>query len=52
MYGLWGDDKAYGLRIRQELADLEKVLQDDLEEAGATGVKNQPEETLNQSGFP
>lgn len=40
MYGLWGDDKAYGLRIRQELADLEKVLQDDLDDAGMTGANN------------
>lgn len=29
MYELWGDDLAYGLRIRQELKQLEKVLQDD-----------------------
>jgi len=29
MFELWGDDKAYGLRIRQELRELEKVLLDD-----------------------
>jgi monovalent cation:proton antiporter-2 (CPA2) family protein len=33
MYSLWGDDKAYGLRIREELDQLEKVLQDDVEGA-------------------
>jgi glutathione-regulated potassium-efflux system ancillary protein KefC/glutathione-regulated potassium-efflux system protein KefB len=32
MYELWGDDLAYGLRIRQELKQLEKVLQDDQED--------------------
>ena len=30
MYEVWGDDKAYGLRVREELAELEKVLQDDV----------------------
>ncbi|MDX1380091.1 MAG: monovalent cation:proton antiporter-2 (CPA2) family protein [Xanthomonadales bacterium] len=29
LYELWGDDQAYGLRIKQNLADLEKVLADD-----------------------
>ncbi|MDX1461126.1 MAG: NAD-binding protein, partial [Xanthomonadales bacterium] len=29
LYEVWGDDQAYGLRVRQNLADLEKVLQDD-----------------------
>jgi monovalent cation:proton antiporter-2 (CPA2) family protein len=32
MYDLWGDDKAYGLRVRQELQELEKVLQDDVDD--------------------
>ena len=29
LYELWGDDQAYGLRVKQNLADLEKVLKDD-----------------------
>jgi monovalent cation:proton antiporter-2 (CPA2) family protein len=29
LYEVWGDDQAYGLRIRQNLEDLEKVLRDD-----------------------
>lgn len=33
MYELWGDDLEYGLRVRRELKELEKVLQDDQEEA-------------------
>jgi hypothetical protein len=33
MYSLWGDEHAYGLRIREELDQLEKVLQDDVEDA-------------------
>ncbi len=32
MYDVWGDDPAYGLLVRQELQQLEKVLQDDLED--------------------
>ncbi len=34
MFELWGDDKAYGLASRQALAVLEKVLQDDVDDAG------------------
>ena len=33
LYEVWGDDHAYGLRVRQNLEDLEKVLQDDTEDA-------------------
>jgi monovalent cation:proton antiporter-2 (CPA2) family protein len=33
LYELWGDDHAYGLRIRQSVEDLEKVLKDDSEDA-------------------
>jgi monovalent cation:proton antiporter-2 (CPA2) family protein len=29
LHEVWGDDQAYGLRVRQNLEDLEKVLQDD-----------------------
>ena len=29
LYEVWGDDQAYGLRIRQYVEDLEKVLKDD-----------------------
>ncbi|MBT8061728.1 MAG: NAD-binding protein, partial [Gammaproteobacteria bacterium] len=29
LYEVWGDDQAYGLRVRQNLQDLEKVLRDD-----------------------
>ncbi len=35
LYAVWGDEHAYGLRVRQNLEDLEKVLQDDTEEADA-----------------
>ena len=35
LYEVWGDEHAYGLRIRQNLEDLEKVLQDDTQEAEA-----------------
>lgn len=31
LYQVWGDEQAYGLRVRQNLQDLEKVLQGDLE---------------------
>jgi monovalent cation:proton antiporter-2 (CPA2) family protein len=33
LYGVWGDDHAYGLRVRQNIEQLEKVLQDDTQEA-------------------
>jgi monovalent cation:proton antiporter-2 (CPA2) family protein len=29
LYEVWGDDQAYGLRVRQNLEDLETVLRDD-----------------------
>jgi Kef-type K+ transport system membrane component KefB/voltage-gated potassium channel Kch len=29
LYEVWGDDNAYGLRVHQNLEDLEKVLKDD-----------------------
>jgi len=29
LYDVWGDDKAYGLRIKQNIEDLEKVLKND-----------------------
>jgi voltage-gated potassium channel Kch len=29
LYEVWGDDQAYGLRVRQNLEDLKTVLQDD-----------------------
>lgn len=32
LYEVWGDDHAYGLRIRQNIEDLEQVLKDDLED--------------------
>jgi len=32
---VWGDDHEYGLRIRQNLEDLERVLQADMESPGA-----------------
>jgi glutathione-regulated potassium-efflux system ancillary protein KefC len=32
LYEVWGDDHAYGLRIHQNLENLEKVLQDDAQE--------------------
>ena len=33
LYEVWGDDQAYGLRIRQNIEELERVLRDDSEEA-------------------
>jgi glutathione-regulated potassium-efflux system ancillary protein KefC/glutathione-regulated potassium-efflux system protein KefB len=33
LYEVWGDDHAYGLRIRQNIEELERVLKDDSEEA-------------------
>jgi len=33
LYEVWGDDQAYGLRIRQNIEELERVLKDDSEEA-------------------
>jgi monovalent cation:proton antiporter-2 (CPA2) family protein len=33
LYEVWGDDHAYGLRVRQYVENLEKVLQDDSQEA-------------------
>ncbi len=32
LYEVWGDEHAYGLRLRQSIKDLEKVLADDLDE--------------------
>ncbi len=32
LYEVWGDDQAYGLRVRQNIEDLEKVLRDDSED--------------------
>jgi monovalent cation:proton antiporter-2 (CPA2) family protein len=29
LYAVWGDDHAYGLRVRQSVEDLERVLKDD-----------------------
>jgi monovalent cation:proton antiporter-2 (CPA2) family protein len=33
LYEVWGDDHAYGLRVRENVAELERVLRDDSEEA-------------------
>jgi voltage-gated potassium channel Kch len=33
LYELWGDEKSYGMQIRQHLEELKKVLQDDSEMA-------------------
>lgn len=33
LYEVWGDDHAYGLRVRQNIEDLEKVLRDDDKES-------------------
>jgi monovalent cation:proton antiporter-2 (CPA2) family protein len=35
LYEVWGDDNAYGLRIRQYVEDLEKVLKDDSNDSEA-----------------
>jgi len=36
LYAVWGDDNAYGLRVRQNIEDLEKVLKDDSVEPDET----------------
>jgi monovalent cation:proton antiporter-2 (CPA2) family protein len=33
LFELWGDDQAYGLRVRQSIEDLERVLKDDSDDA-------------------
>jgi len=33
LFEVWGDDHAYGLRVRQNIEELERVLRDDSEEA-------------------
>jgi monovalent cation:proton antiporter-2 (CPA2) family protein len=33
LYEVWGDDHAYGLRVRQNIEELERVLRDDSEDA-------------------
>ena len=33
LFELWGDDQAYGLRVRESIEQLEKVLRDDSEES-------------------
>jgi monovalent cation:proton antiporter-2 (CPA2) family protein len=33
LYEVWGDDHAYGLRVRQSIEELERVLKDDSAEA-------------------
>jgi voltage-gated potassium channel Kch len=35
LYEVWGDDQAYGLRVRQNVEELEKVLRDDSLGTGA-----------------
>ena len=38
LYEVWGDDQAYGLRVRQNLEDLETVLRDDMESRQDAGL--------------
>jgi hypothetical protein len=33
LYEVWGDDREYGLRVRQSVEQLEKVLKEDSEES-------------------
>jgi hypothetical protein len=33
LYEVWGDDQAYGLRVRLNVEQLEQVLRDDREDA-------------------
>jgi monovalent cation:proton antiporter-2 (CPA2) family protein len=35
LFEVWGDDHAYGLRVRQNVEDLERVLKDDREDSEA-----------------
>ena len=35
LYEVWGDDRAYGLRVRQSIEELEKVLRDDRDDVEA-----------------
>ena len=32
LFEVWGDDQAYGFRVREDIEQLEKVLQDDSDE--------------------
>jgi monovalent cation:proton antiporter-2 (CPA2) family protein len=38
LYEVWGDDQAYGLRVRQNLEDLETVLRDDQRASNGDGL--------------
>ena len=38
LFEVWGDDKAYGLRVRQSIEDLEKVLADDVDDQDESAV--------------
>jgi len=42
LYEVWGDDQAYGLRVRQNLEDLEKVLREDAAAEADSGPEDQP----------
>jgi monovalent cation:proton antiporter-2 (CPA2) family protein len=44
MFELWGDDKAYGQMTRQNMAVLEKVLQDDMDDAVAASDDPDPQQ--------
>jgi monovalent cation:proton antiporter-2 (CPA2) family protein len=46
LYEVWGDDQAYGLRVRQNLEDLATVLQADKEAAEEGGSVSRGEEQV------
>ena len=52
LYEVWGDDEAYGFRIRQNIQELERVLQDDIlsneEEAAESALDQQNPEPGQQ----
>jgi monovalent cation:proton antiporter-2 (CPA2) family protein len=41
MYQVWGDDHAYGLLVGEQLSELEKVLQDDIDDV--VGAIDEPD---------
>lgn len=40
LYDVWGDDEAYGFRVRKNIEQLERVLRDDAQAKGESGPDN------------
>jgi monovalent cation:proton antiporter-2 (CPA2) family protein len=45
MFQAWGDDHAYGLLVSEQLSELEKVLQDDIDDAVGPVEDSAPQQT-------